>query len=998
MIATRVYKLNTKLGGMTTSILDSNSDSKLTPGEKVSMAREWEAERILKEEMVIAANNAGIVTERDTYIAAFVALSTILNAGVPWVSGTPSLLADLASTSDIDGIALRNQWTTTFNASSALQRKLREQVQYSTSAAMEAAADAQEAAIEAQASATDANNLLADISSDSVLTPGEKPAAIQARDVIVAEQAGIDAQATAYVSTAVTAAKATYDTAVTALTTYLATLTAPVLWTTLTGNTTIDGATFRTKFNDVYSSRQALLNAIYARAKALADAAQTAATNAATEAALVGTTLRLSAQTIVRSRTNTLLPATLTVSALTQASAAYAGRFRIELSHDGITYQSPVYTSASDESSYAFTVPATMVVSTVTYYVASIRVSLFAAGGVTKLIGQSLCSVSLDSSASAIYWGALTSAPASGFIAGDYYWDNNTVGTGTSGTPRIYTGSAWTEYLSSMPGYQNAMVTMLADMGAWATAQGSVVAAASAIFQKLVTADAFIANLFTQSITVGSGGRIRYETGAGVQKRCVQLADEKIDWRDTPDTTPASPELLQARIGRLGVGGAILMDGDFEAQVTCQWSPESTINGASSGYSSYIQTTDSQLRIAYIRYSDNYVCERIWSGSAWGPETVVNNSASFAPHYIQLSSGSIYIAYSRNADGYVAWKLWSGTAWGLESVINSVSSSLTDLVETSDGNIRLVFHRHATDGFLMEKVYDGSSWGTAYIINAANSFSPSYVYRDSRELRVAYYRGADGYLCERVWSGTAWGAEFVINSASSAGPNYIELVSGELRIAYTRASDNYVCERIWSGSAWGAETVVNSNQSSLPNYIQLADGQLRLTYRAVTGPTTGFIVERTLSRYARIGAGIIESGINTYGGYNKFGNGSVLYNGAWVDLSLASNQGGVAGSFIKRRGDQVRLRFQGMVSPVITMANGRDVATFTPITKVDGSAPLNPHRTIIGADTTTVRQSAGLDINFTAGTIKIYWTDGVALGGSVANVGGLFTDVLIDLQ
>ncbi|TPG50675.1 hypothetical protein EAH75_04345 [Rhodanobacter glycinis] len=126
----------------------------------------------------------------------------------------------------------------------------------------------------AQADADAANAALADIASDNLLTPGEKPVVIRDYNVITTEQAGIDAQATAY---AITTEKTAYDTAVSALTTYLATLTAPVLWSNLTGNTTIVGATFRSKFADVYTTRQTLLNAIYAAAKAKADAAQATA-------------------------------------------------------------------------------------------------------------------------------------------------------------------------------------------------------------------------------------------------------------------------------------------------------------------------------------------------------------------------------------------------------------------------------------------------------------------------------------------------------------------------------------------------------------------------------------------------------------------------------------------------------------------------------------------------------------------------------------------------
>jgi hypothetical protein len=140
-----------------------------------------------------------------------------------------------------------------------------------------AASTAQDAADAAQEAADDALDVLADIASDNVLTPGEKPTIITDYGVITAEQAGIDAQATAY---AITTQKTAYDNAVTALTTHLSTLTTPVAWNDLSGNTDIVGTTFRAKFTDVYTTRQALLNAISAAAKVLADDAATAASTA----------------------------------------------------------------------------------------------------------------------------------------------------------------------------------------------------------------------------------------------------------------------------------------------------------------------------------------------------------------------------------------------------------------------------------------------------------------------------------------------------------------------------------------------------------------------------------------------------------------------------------------------------------------------------------------------------------------------------------------------
>lgn len=103
---------------------------------------------------------------------------------------------------------------------------------------------------------------LADIADDDLLTPGEKPRVILDWSVISGEQAGIDAQASAR---NFTTEQDAYDDAITALSTYLGTLTTPVAWNNLSGNTTIVGATFRAKFADVYAARQTLLNRIAGR-------------------------------------------------------------------------------------------------------------------------------------------------------------------------------------------------------------------------------------------------------------------------------------------------------------------------------------------------------------------------------------------------------------------------------------------------------------------------------------------------------------------------------------------------------------------------------------------------------------------------------------------------------------------------------------------------------------------------------------------------------------
>lgn len=130
-------------------------------------------------------------------------------------------------------------------------------------AAQTAADNAQTAANTAQTTANTAITTLTNIANDNLLTPNEKGEVLVDYTALTTEQAGIDAQATSY---SITTEKTPYDTAVSALITYMATLTTPVLWSDVSGNTTIVGTTFRTKFTDVYNTRQTLLNKIAAEA------------------------------------------------------------------------------------------------------------------------------------------------------------------------------------------------------------------------------------------------------------------------------------------------------------------------------------------------------------------------------------------------------------------------------------------------------------------------------------------------------------------------------------------------------------------------------------------------------------------------------------------------------------------------------------------------------------------------------------------------------------
>jgi len=130
---------------------------------------------------------------------------------------------------------------------------------------------AQQAADNAVAAANAASTAIANIASDNLLTPSEKSLPIREHTQLNQEWKSLVDQANAY------GVVGDYSAKLTELNDYLGTLTTPVPWDNLGGDTEIQGATFRQKFAAVYTARTVLLAAIHAKAKTLADIAQNTA-------------------------------------------------------------------------------------------------------------------------------------------------------------------------------------------------------------------------------------------------------------------------------------------------------------------------------------------------------------------------------------------------------------------------------------------------------------------------------------------------------------------------------------------------------------------------------------------------------------------------------------------------------------------------------------------------------------------------------------------------
>lgn len=142
-----------------------------------------------------------------------------------------------------------------------------------------AATNAATAASNAQTSATTANNLLADIANDNKLVASEKQETKKEWDAIVSEYSKNVTQATNF-GVSYTAYQIAYN----ALNTYIT----PLL-SNLSTTSDIVGTTFRSTFKAYYDARTDLLNAIAAKAKSIADTAQTTAANAQSTADLAAT-------------------------------------------------------------------------------------------------------------------------------------------------------------------------------------------------------------------------------------------------------------------------------------------------------------------------------------------------------------------------------------------------------------------------------------------------------------------------------------------------------------------------------------------------------------------------------------------------------------------------------------------------------------------------------------------------------------------------------------
>jgi hypothetical protein len=571
------------------------------------------------------------------------------------------------------------------------------------------------------------------------------------------------------------------------------------------------------------------------------------AVGAAREASII---LDLSTYAIERSRVGLLTPPTIEMDSIYgYNNTDYAGRYRVEVAVSGTDYILG-YESATDESHYEYTVPVTVS----GLYVQRVRVGLYRSGSFDTLLKSAMVSVTAEASPAPLYWGGLFSPPAEDYNTNDSYFDKNVPISG-GGYLRYWTGSLWDQATGIWPYWSQVNSLAMNDMTAWSVLYGTDIAAVNAMIVNLTSQYAFIQNLYAQDSVVT--GSFRLYNGQGVQKRCIEMKKDNFDFIDVPDTSPASPEVLRGRIGRIGVGETILIDGTFKAPLSAEWSAESVINNAITAEPSIIQQADGEKRVLYRVDSTSYLAERHTTDGTWGAESIITAAASYHPALLQQHNGEYRAVYRHPSPAALVQKITSGGVWGDESTISDIGV-YPAIVQQPDGEYRIIYLN--VDGYLVQKITSSGVWGdddTELVISTDDCRDMCMILQQDGEYRMAYWKNADKDLYERITENGIWGGESLITSGTIEVPSLVQEVSGEFRVAYWNGS---IKEKVTIDGVWGTETSIASGSWS--SYTQLANGDLAIAYKRAAD---GYLVERTLQCYARIGAGVTDEGVSTDG-------------------------------------------------------------------------------------------------------------------------------------
>lgn len=376
--------------------------------------------------------------------------------------------------------------------------------------------------------------------------------------------------------------------------------------------------------------------------------------------------------------------------------------------------------------------------------------------------------------------------------------------------------------------------------------------------------------------------RARFYKGAGVQRRALQLGDESLDFLDCPDTSPASPEQLRARIGRLGVGSAVLMDGEFNAPLVQPKGPETSIISASVA-SLDIIIWNGEIRILYVLYSDYYVREIVDSGSGFSVPVVISSATLGSPSpnakYLLDIDGSLIVAYKMSS--------------GLKIRVDGGSGySAEETIATPTGNVvRAALLNNVPSIMVTDSNYFTTQFskisGVWTNVGSHNiGYNPTFATSRDKEL---WSFASGGATTKRLYiakfNGSTWDGQFVGDTEPYAlsVEGVIERLDGTFDVLYYIFSskktyivniDNYT---INSKTEIDSCDMLAASFSADSMHVVYANGAVVKYYKH--------------NEYARVGAGIIESGGTGAPGdahYEKYSNGYArVWGRAWQSTSNA---------------------------------------------------------------------------------------------------------------
>jgi len=391
-------------------------------------------------------------------------------------------------------------------------------------------------------------------------------------------------------------------------------------------------------------------------------------------------------------------------------------------------------------------------------------------------------------------------------------------------------------------------------------------AADSAFVTALSAETAFIQSLFSGDINA-TGGITTYD-GQDVNRRALRIKNSSLDILDAADTTPASAEQLRFRLGRLGVGGAVIADGELLANIESHWSDESTISIANaSANQRTTQLSDGTYACVYEDAGSDIAIRTSTDLVTWAAAVPIEPAGGKYPQLLELHVGS-YVCFYRNASNDLVFRTsddlvtWSSSATPTDlaiiynfCVIQLVDGTYAASYVTSSGGVHVEV---ATS-------LDGITWSAPVSVGTAGNYYSNLIQLHDLTFACTYRDASNRVVVSTSVTLASWVTPIVIESASSYFSTITQLINNTFICTYQDATDGYIYRRTSADLAtWSSSIPVTSAVNYFPDVEQLADGRILLTY----ADGSNYIRLRTLQRYARVGAGIIES----YGDENNEGH------------------------------------------------------------------------------------------------------------------------------